>query len=100
MCHVQQTRLLVSGKAHAATPPEIKRLGLLNNDISHKRLENHFTVFGGYSVGVTPVPIPNTEVKSYRADDTAWETVWESRSLPKLFENPHPILLDGGFFVV
>ncbi len=49
------------------------------------RLKTSFTVFGGYSVGVTPVLIPNTEVKSYRADDTAWETMWESRSPPKLF---------------
>jgi hypothetical protein len=60
-------------------------------------LKTIFTVFGGYSVGVTPVLIPNTEVKSYRADDTAWETVWESRSLPKLFENPHPLLSGWGF---
>ena len=54
-------------------------------------------VFGGYSVGVTPVPIPNTEVKPYCADDTAWETVWESRSPPKLIAGPR---LDrvGGFF--
>ena len=52
------------------------------------RLKTKFTVFGGYSVGVTPVLIPNTEVKSYRADDTALETVWESRSPPKLFEKP------------
>ena len=43
------------------------------------------TLFGGYSIGVTPVPISNTEVKPYCADDTAWETMWESRSLPKLF---------------
>src|SRR5476651_2568786 len=34
---------------------------------------------------VTPVPIPNTEVKPHTADGTAWETVWESRSLPALF---------------
>ncbi len=26
--------------------------------------------FGGYSGGVTPVPIPNTEVKPARADGT------------------------------
>ena len=37
---------------------------------------------GGFIVGVTPVPIPNTEVKPYGADGTAWETVWESRTLP------------------
>ena len=32
--------------------------------------------------GVTPVPIPNTMVKTITADDTALETVWESRWLP------------------
>ena len=59
---------------------------------------NQFTVFGGYSVGVTPVLIPNTAVKSYSADDTALETMWESRSPPKLFEKASP---DGeAFFVV
>ena len=42
----------------------------------------HFS--GGYVVGVTPVPIPNTEVKPYGADGTARETVWESRSPPGL----------------
>src|SRR3954468_21048176 len=39
---------------------------------------------GGYRSRVTPVPIPNTEVKPTTADGTAWETVWESRSLPAL----------------
>ena len=37
---------------------------------------------GDFSGGATPVPIPNTEVKSSSADDTAWLTVWERRSLP------------------
>ena len=32
--------------------------------------------------GVTPVPIPNTMVKTGTADGTALETVWESRWLP------------------
>ena len=40
---------------------------------------------GGHRIRVTPVPIPNTEVKPDTADGTAWETVWESRSLPALF---------------
>ena len=40
---------------------------------------------GGHRIRVTPVPIPNTEVKPHTADGTAWETVWESRSLPALF---------------
>ena len=33
-------------------------------------------------LGVTPVPIPNTMVKTQAADGTALETVWESRWLP------------------
>ena len=40
---------------------------------------------GGHRIRVTPVPIPNTEVKPDTADGTARETVWESRSLPALF---------------
>lgn len=34
--------------------------------------------------GGTPVPIPNTMVKTWEADGTALETVWESRWLPNL----------------
>src|SRR5262245_45887945 len=41
---------------------------------------------GGHRIRVTPVPIPNTEVKPDTADGTVWETVWESRSLPALFQ--------------
>ena len=33
-------------------------------------------------LGDTPVLIPNTMVKTYAADDTALETVWEVRWLP------------------
>ena len=32
--------------------------------------------------GDTPVPIPNTTVKTWAADGTALETVWESRWMP------------------
>ena len=35
--------------------------------------------------GVTPVPIPNTMVKTRAADGTMLETVWESRRLPDLY---------------
>ena len=35
-------------------------------------------------MGDTPVPIPNTMVKTQAADGTALETVWESRWLPEL----------------
>ena len=34
-------------------------------------------------MGETPVPIPNTMVKTQAADGTALETVWESRWLPE-----------------
>ena len=33
-------------------------------------------------MGDTPVPIPNTMVKTQAADGTILETVWESRWLP------------------
>ena len=33
-------------------------------------------------LGETPVPIPNTMVKTYAADGTMLETAWESRWLP------------------
>ena len=39
-------------------------------------------VVGDLTAGDPPVPIPNTEVKPRRADCTARESVWESRSLP------------------
>ena len=37
--------------------------------------------------GDTPVPIPNTTVKTWAADGTALETVWESRWAPDQKEN-------------
>jgi hypothetical protein len=37
---------------------------------------------GGFVERVTPVPIPNTEVKPLGADGTALEAVWESRKPP------------------
>ena len=33
-------------------------------------------------LGETPVPIPNTMVKTYAADGTMLATAWESRWLP------------------
>ena len=38
-------------------------------------------------LGATPVPIPNTMVKTQTADGTALETVWESRWPPNLKRN-------------
>ena len=37
----------------------------------------------------TPVPISNTEVKLPSADDTWWETAWESRTLPVWLKRNH-----------
>ena len=36
-------------------------------------------------LGDTPVPIPNTMVKTQSADGTIPETVWESRWMPAHF---------------
>ena len=36
-------------------------------------------------MGDTPVPIPNTMVKTQAADGTMLETIWESRWLPDIF---------------
>ena len=80
------------------SPTPFKVIAAKKNRIytSRMTIENQFTVFGGYSVGVTPVLIPNTAVKSYSADDTALETMWESRSPPKLFKRPQLIICVGG----
>ena len=57
-------------------------------------------VSGGNSGGVTPVPIPNTEVKPSSADGTAREAVWESRTLPEFFQSPARVNWRGSFFWV
>ena len=54
---------------------------------------------GGYTGGVTPVPIPNTEVKLSWADDTMTERSWESRTSPGYFVSPSPLQVMG-FFIM
>ena len=51
----------------------------------------HRCTYSGYTnlsvamrIGETPVPIPNTMVKTYPAEDTAGATLWESRWPPNL----------------
>ena len=39
--------------------------------------------FSGDSKEEPPVPMPNTEVKLFNADDTWWVTAWESGKLLK-----------------
>ncbi len=48
--------------------------------MSFNNRENNFP--GDYRERATPVPIPNTEVKTLIADGTARGTLWESRTLP------------------
>ena len=44
---------------------------------------NWITIFlASMRLGDTPVPIPNTTVKTQAADGTALATVWESRWMP------------------
>ena len=40
-------------------------------------------------LGETPVPIPNTTVKTQSADGTMLETAWESRWVPDLLTKTH-----------
>ena len=47
-----------------------------------------FTISGGNDEGVTPVPIPNTEVKPFSADSTWLVTARESRSPPDPNRSP------------
>ena len=52
------------------------------------RIDRARTDFGGHTGGVTPDPISNSEVKTSRADGTAGEALWESRSPPGTLERP------------
>ena len=65
-----------------------KQLGnheVLRSQFSDLQIRIEFP--GGHRSRVTPVPIPNTEVKPATADGTACVGAWESRSLPGLFSN-------------
>jgi hypothetical protein len=54
-------------------------------------------IAGGYGGGDTPLPIPNRAVKPTRADGTAGEILWESKSLPALLLKA-PCQNDTGLF--
>ena len=56
-----------------------------------------FNVPGVLAGGATPVPIPNTEVKPSKADDTAAVRQWESRTLPG-YKRPVRLQNLTGFF--
>ncbi len=62
-------------------------------------MQRLYTKFlGGYAERVTPVPIPNTEVKPLWADGTARAAVWESRSPPGIYLKSPIIRKNGGAF--
>ena len=54
----------------------------LGSDIYAKRWKAAKHLTGAYDDEVPPVPIPNTEVKLIRAEDTWRETAWKNRSVP------------------
>ena len=62
-------------------------LALKSSGATHRRQR----ISGGHSGGVTPVPIPNTEVKTACADGTWGKTPWESRSPPELISIRSPL---------
>ena len=51
---------------------------------------------GIYVEGVTPLPIPNREVKPPGADGTMWVTAWESRSMPDFYLEPRVMKIAWG----
>ena len=53
---------------------------------ARKDLAKNSSFLVAMRLGATPVPIPNTMVKTQTADGTALETVWESRWPPNLKE--------------
>ena len=50
----------------------------------HQLGTDNFIIPVAIRLGETPVPIPNTMVKTQAADGTILETIWESRWLPDL----------------
>ena len=49
---------------------------------------NMLTISGGNDEGVPPVPIPNTEVKPYVAEDTLESSLGKNTKLPTFFYIP------------
>ena len=62
--------------------PEKERSGFEGVRAARAEKEDNAKYLVAMRPGETPVPIPNTMVKPRAADDTALETVWESRRLP------------------
>ena len=67
---------------HLPTPLKAKASG--RTDTSHDSTA-FLNLAGDNSEEATPDPIPNSEVKLFCVDGTAWEAMWESRSSPAFF---------------
>ena len=65
---------------------KVSRKGSFTQDMFSFECAALRIICGDNSKEVTPVPIPNTEVKLLSADDTWRETAWESRTLPLLLK--------------
>ena len=61
---------------------KVSRKGSFTQDMFSFECAALRIICGDNSKEVTPVPIPNTEVKLLSAYDTWWETAWESKTLP------------------
>jgi hypothetical protein len=59
---------------------------------------SQFYFSGIYIEGVTPLPIPNREVKPLGADGTMWVTAWESRSMPDFILKTRSVKMIGFFY--
>jgi hypothetical protein len=70
--------LAPSARSHSRPGP----LSVVAKAPGHARHGRTPQLVGGFSVGDTLVPIPNTTVKPHSADGTAGETRWESTSPP------------------
>jgi hypothetical protein len=68
------------------------------SEISDRGFEISNKFSGDFVDRVTPVPIPNTEVKPVGADGTARETAWESRKSPGLFKKPARAFCSRGLY--
>ena len=71
---------------------------LLTSSPSALRFISSFKEVGVYCAEVTPVPIPNTEVKLCRENNTWLATAWENISMPALL--PLQVFPEGGFVII
>ena len=71
-----------AGNGGSIPPRVTKRMKARKSFRYIAAVESRGTRTGANDDEVPPVPIPNTEVKLVRAEDTWRETAWENRSVP------------------